>query len=136
MRHALMKSYLAEVIGTFALVFAGTGAIIINDVSGGAVTHVGIALTFGFVVMAMICALGEVSVAHLNPVVSIEFYLARQLPLRRLWPYVISQCISALAASVVLRLLFGAHPALGALMQSFVCDGAAWHGHVHRGLML
>lgn len=123
-----MKSYAAEIIGTFALVFAGTGAIIINDATGGAVTHVGIALTFGFVVMAMIYALGEVSGAHFNPAVSIGFWMAGRLPLRQLWPYVMSQCTGALAASVALRLLFGAHPTLGAtlpagaLMQSFVLE--------------
>src|SRR5215469_7850532 len=64
-----LKKCVAEVIGTFALVFAGTGAIIINDVSGGAVSHVGIALTFGLVVLAMIYAVGDISGAHLNPAV-------------------------------------------------------------------
>ncbi len=62
-----MNKYIAEIIGTFALVFAGTGAVVINDVAGGAVTHVGVALTFGLVVMAMIYAVGDVSGAHLNP---------------------------------------------------------------------
>jgi aquaporin Z len=123
-----MKQCLAELIGTFALVFAGTGAIVINDVTGGAVTHVGIALTFGLVVMAMIYSLGEVSGAHLNPAVSIGFCLARRLPLRQLWPYVLSQCVGALLASVVLRLLFEGHPTLGttvpagSLAQSFVLE--------------
>ena len=68
-----MKKYVAEAIGTFALVFAGTGAIVINDVSGGAVTHVGVALTFGLVVMAMIYAVGDLSGAHLNPAVTLGF---------------------------------------------------------------
>jgi aquaporin NIP len=62
-----IKKFIAEFVGTFALVFAGTGAIIINDVSGGSVTHVGIALTFGLVVLAMIYAVGEISGAHFNP---------------------------------------------------------------------
>jgi aquaporin NIP len=66
-----MKKFGAEFIGTFALVFAGTGAIVINDVSGGAVTHVGVALTFGLVVLAMIYAVGDISGAHLNPVVTL-----------------------------------------------------------------
>jgi aquaporin Z len=54
-----MRKLAAEVLGTFALVFAGSGAIVINDVSGGTVTHVGIALTFGLIVLAMIYALGD-----------------------------------------------------------------------------
>ena len=66
-----MKKFGAEFIGTFALVFAGTGAIVINDVSGGAVTHVGVALTFGLVVLAMIYAVGDISGAYLNPVVTL-----------------------------------------------------------------
>lgn len=113
-----MKPYLAELMGTFALVFAGTGAIVINDVTAGAVSHVGIALTFGLVVMAMIYALGEVSGAHFNPAVTIGFCMAGRLPVRQLVPYVMSQCVGALAASVVLRLLFGGHPTLGATLPS------------------
>lgn len=123
-----MKKYIAEIIGTFALLFAGTGAIIVNDVSGGAISHVGIALTFGLVVMAMIYALGEVSGAHLNPAVTIGFYLARRLPLREVLPYILSQCIGGLLASVALRLLFEGHRTLGATIpagspaQSFVLE--------------
>jgi aquaporin Z len=109
-----MKAYLAESIGTFALVFAGTGAIVINDVSGGAVTHVGVALTFGLVVMAMIYTLGDVSGAHLNPAVSLGFWAAGRMSLRRLGCYVLSQCVGALVASAALRLLFAGHATLGA----------------------
>jgi hypothetical protein len=65
-------------VSTFALVFAGTGAIVINDVSNGTVSHAGIALTFGLVVLAMIYALGDVSGAHLNPAVTLGFFVARR----------------------------------------------------------
>ena len=123
-----MNVYLSELIGTFALVFAGTGAIVINDVTGGVVSHVGVALTFGLVVMAMIYALGNVSGAHLNPAVTMGFWLAGRFPGRSVPPYIISQCAGALLASVILRLLFPGHATLGAtapagpLVQSFVLE--------------
>ena len=123
-----MRKLLAESIGTFALVFAGTGAITINDVSHGAVTHVGIALTFGLVVMAMIYALGDVSGAHLNPAVTIAFWIAGRFERNRVAPYVGSQLAGALAASICLRLLFWDHPTLGTTVpagpwvQSFVLE--------------
>ncbi|MEO8044516.1 MAG: MIP family channel protein [Spartobacteria bacterium] len=123
-----MKKYLAEFFGTFSLVFAGTGAIVIDGVSGGAVTHVGVALTFGLVVLAMIYALGDISGAHLNPAVTIGFYAARRFPARQLFPYVASQIVGALLASLLLRFLFpedetlgGTFPA-GAIGQSFVLE--------------
>ncbi len=123
-----VKPLLAEFLGTFALVFAGTGAIIINDLSGGAVTHVGVALTFGMIVAAMIYAVGDVSGAHLNPAVTVGFFLARRFPARRILPYIASQCAGALLASAVLYFLFPAHPTLGATlpagseMQSFILE--------------
>ena len=123
-----MKSYLAELIGTFALVFTGTGAVIINDISGGAVSHVGVALTFGLVVLAMIYTVGDVSGAHLNPAVSFGFWFARRFPSCKLLPYVAAQILGALLASASLRLLFPQHQTLGAtlpsgsLLQSFVLE--------------
>src|SRR5580658_1354309 len=102
-----MRRVAAEFLGTFALVFAGTGAIVINDVSGGTVSHVGIALTFGLVVMAMIYAVGDVSGAHLNPAVTLGFWFARQFPTRSIVPYLLSQLVGALAASGLLRVMFG-----------------------------
>ena len=77
-----MKKYFAESIGTFALVFCGTGAIIINQESSGVVTHPGIAFTFGLIVMVMIYALGPISGAHLNPAVTIAFTIAKRFPVR------------------------------------------------------
>jgi MIP family channel proteins len=108
-----MKKYGAEFIGTFALVFAGTGAIIINDVSDGAVTHVGVALTFGLIVLAMIYAIGDVSGAHLNPAVTLGFFAARRLRGKIVLPYILSQSLGAVAASVLLSALFPQHPNLG-----------------------
>jgi aquaporin Z len=118
----------AEFLGTFALVFTGTGAIVINDVSGKAITHVGIALTFGLIVLAMIYAVGDVSGAHLNPAVTIGFFAARRFDGRWVAPYIACQCAGAIVASFALRLLFPAHATLGATlpsgdaMQSFVLE--------------
>ncbi len=123
-----MKKIAAEFLGTFALVFAGTGAIIINDVSGGTITHVGIALTFGLVVLAMIYTLGDISGAHLNPAVTLGFCSARRFPARDVLPYILAQCAGALLASGILKLLFPAHQNLGAThpagsaMQAFVLE--------------
>jgi aquaporin Z len=118
----------AEFIGTFALVFAGTGAIVINETSGGAVTHVGISLTFGLIVLAMIYAVGDISGAHLNPAVSLGFFAARRFPLHKLVPYVFSQCAGAFAASGTLYFLFPQNTTLGVTQpagsaaQSFVLE--------------
>lgn len=111
-----MNRLFAEAIGTFALVFAGTGAIIINDVSGGAVTHVGVALTFGLVVMAMIYAVGDVSGAHLNPAVTMGFWFSRRFPARSISAYITAQLVGALLASLLLLVLFPDHKSLGATL--------------------
>lgn len=108
-----IRKYLGEFVGTFALVFAGTGAIVINEISGGAVTHVGVAITFGLIVLAMIYTVGDVSGAHLNPAVSLGFYAARRFAGSELVPYIASQCAGAFAASGMLRLLFPQNELLG-----------------------
>lgn len=123
-----MKKLSAECFGTFCLVFAGTGAIVINDVSGGSITHVGIALTFGLVVLAMIYAVGDISGAHLNPAVTIGFFAAHRFNGRLVLPYIVSQSLGALAASLLLRGLFPSHASLGATLpagsdaQSFILE--------------
>jgi aquaporin Z len=123
-----MRKLAAEAFGTFALVFAGTAAIVVNDVSRGVVTHVGVALTFGLVVLALVYALGDVSGAHLNPAVTVGFWVAGRFPARRALPYVASQLAGALLASLLVRLLFPDHPTLGLTRpsgpahQSFVLE--------------
>lgn len=123
-----MRTYLGEVFGTFILVFAGTGAAVINGVSGGAITHPGIALTFGLVVMAMIYAFGDISGAHLNPAVSIAFGISGRFPAKKIPGYIVSQLLGAFIASLFLRLLFdnvgnlGATLPKGSEMQSFALE--------------
>ncbi|HMH32236.1 MAG TPA: MIP family channel protein [Puia sp.] len=113
-----MKKYLAEFVGTFALVFCGTGAIVINEITHGAVTHVGIAVTFGLIVMAMIYTFGAKSGAHLNPAVTIAFAVNGKFPVRDVAPYIVSQVIGACAASIVLKILFPDSVLLGASIPS------------------
>jgi aquaporin Z len=123
-----IQAFVAEAFGTFSLVFAGTGAIVVNDATAGGVTHVGVALTFGLIVMAMIYAVGDVSGAHLNPAVSLGFVLAGRLRLRSLGWYVLSQMIGAFSASAVVLCVLGHKSSLGATLpagsdiQSFVLE--------------
>lgn len=123
-----MKKLLGEFIGTFALIFAGTGAIVINNASNGAIGHAGIAITFGLIVLAMIYALGDVSGAHLNPAVSIAFATAGRFSWSELPGYIAAQLAGAFAASGTLRFLFPTDAKLGATlpaglpMQSFVLE--------------
>jgi aquaporin NIP len=109
-----MRKLAAEAFGTFGLVFAGTGAIVVNDTHGGVVTHVGVALTFGLIVLAMIYALGDVSGCHLNPAVTLGFCAARRFEWQRVVPYIFAQCAGAIIASLVLRAMFPLHTNLGA----------------------
>jgi len=127
-KNMFMKKYVAEILGTFALVFCGTGAIIINQQTNGAITHVGVAITFGLIVMVMIYALGNISGAHLNPAVTIAFTLAKKFEVKQVAPYIISQLIGAFLASLVLKYLFPTNEFLGATiptgtaLQSFVLE--------------
>ncbi|PQB04530.1 MIP/aquaporin family protein [Aureitalea marina] len=110
------KAYTAELIGTFGLVFCGTGAMVIDEFTGGTVTHVGIALTFGFIVMGMIYAFGDISGAHINPAVTIAFAYAKKFPWKEVLPYSVAQCTGALLASGLLFWLFPDSSTLGATL--------------------
>ncbi len=105
-------------LGTFMLVFAGTGAIVINDVTGGAITHVGIAFTFGLTVLSVIYAFGDHSGAHINPAVTTAFWIAGRFPGREVVPYAVAQCMGAVLASLTLRLMFAGHATLGATLPA------------------
>ena len=125
------KQCLAEAIGTFFLVFAGTGSIIINTLTGGAVSQVGIGLTFGAIVMIMITTLGPVSGAHINPAVTLALAFLRLFPAHRVAGYIASQLTGAVLASVVLLVLFGNVANLGASLPS----GPVWQSLVLEFLL-
>jgi len=123
-----MKKYLAEFIGTFALVFCGTGAVTINEITNGAVTNIGIAISFGLIVMAMIYSIGDISGAHMNPAVTIGFAINKSFKWKEVIPYIISQAAGAFAASYLLKFLFPASVFLGSTLplgessQSFILE--------------
>jgi aquaporin NIP len=118
----LLPALIAEGIGTFGLVFAGCGAIMIDVVSHGQVTHVGVGLVFGLIIAAMIYATGHLSGAHFNPAVTLGFALARHFPWPRVLGYWGAQLVGAILAAGLLRLLLGNMAHLGTTLPS----GNAW----------
>lgn len=115
---ALSSRLCAEAFGTFCLVFAGTGAVLVNEVTGGGVTHVGVALTFGLVVMTLVYALGRVSGCHVNPAVTLGLCVAGRCQRTLVLPYIGSQCVGAFLASGTLRMLFPESKTLGATIPA------------------
>ena len=123
-----MKKYIAELIGTFALVFCGTGAIIVNQQSNGSLGLIGIALTFGIIISAMIYVFGNISGAHINPSVTIALVIGKVMAKKDALFYIVAQTIGAILASVLLKFLFFENKTLGAtipaggLLQSFIIE--------------
>ena len=128
MNRDFIRKCIAECIGTYILVFCGTGAVIINQQTNGTVTHAGIAITFGLVVMSLIYALGDISGAHMNPAVTIAFTIAKRFAPANVLPYIFSQVTGAILASLTLKILFPTNEFLGATipagtdLQSFVLE--------------
>lgn len=122
------RALIAEFIGTFALVFAGTGAVVIDAETGGGVSHVGVGLTFGLIIMVMIYAVGHISGAHFNPAVTLAFAVGRHFPASKVPLYWAAQLSGAVLASLLLRVMFGDIAHLGATLpagsagQSFVLE--------------
>lgn len=102
----MSRKLFSEFLGTFGLVFAGCGAIVVNQVSGGAIGHFGICAIFGLIVLSMVYALGDVSGAHINPAVTIAFFISKRFPLKEVGPYIFAQCLGSVAASALLFVLF------------------------------
>jgi MIP family channel proteins len=130
---SLWAAALAEGIGTFGLVFAGCGAIMIDTLSHGQITHVGVGLVFGLIITVMIYAFGHISGAHFNPAVTLAFVLARHFPLRRLWIYWCAQFVGAILAALCLRWLLGDVAHLGATLPEGV--GGAWQSFALEALL-
>ena len=122
----MTRRLFAELFGTFVLVYAGTGAIVFDSVNPGKIGHLGIALSFGLVVLSMAYAVGSVSGAHLNPAVTVGLWLARRIPAGQVLPFIVMQCTGAFAASALLFAMFPTHPTLGATLP----HGPAWHSFV------
>jgi MIP family channel proteins len=123
------RRYGAEALGTFCLVFFGTGAMVVNQLNGGALGVVGIGLVFGLTVLTMVYTVGPISGAHLNPAVTLGFYFAGRHARRDLLPYIVSQLAGAVVASFLLKELFGNTPAMlgitlpaGSYFQSLVIE--------------
>lgn len=123
-----MKKYTAEFIGTFALVFCGTGAIIVNEQSSGSLGLVGIAFACGIIVTAMIYVFGTISGTHINPAVTIALLIGKLTSKKEAFFYIISQLAGAFLASILLKIMFptnlslGATLPAGALAQSFILE--------------
>ncbi len=123
-----MRRYFAETIGTFILIFAGTGSVIVNHQTNGVLGLLGIAVTWGMVVSAMIYTFGNTSGAHLNPAVTLSFWMVKLFKGKDVIPYLVCQLIGAFAASLALKFLFPDETSLGETkpagtpMQSFVLE--------------
>jgi MIP family channel proteins len=119
---------IAEFVATFCLVFAGCGAVVVDTVSHGQITHVGVSIVFGLIIATMIYATGHISGAHINPAVTLAFAFTRHFPVRRVPLYWLAQVLGATAAALLLRGMFGNVSHLGATLpagsdgQSFLME--------------
>jgi len=117
MKYAIWRRAGAELVGTYALVTAGCGAIMVNA-TAGELTHVGVALTFGLIITVMVAAVGHISGAHFNPAVTLAFALTRHFPIREVLAYVGAQLLGAVAGALTLQTLFGSVANLGATLPA------------------
>ena len=115
-RTKLLSEVLAEGIGTFILVFTGTGAIMVNTITGGEISHLGICFVFGAVVTAIIYTIGHISGAHINPAVTLAFWVGKVFPSKKVLPYILSQLVGAIIASLLLRVILGNVSNMGATL--------------------
>jgi glycerol uptake facilitator-like aquaporin len=136
-RPSLARRCFAEALATFALVFAGCGAIVLDSERGASLGVTGIAAAFGLVIMAMIYATGHLSGAHINPAVSAAFSVTRHFPPREAAAYVPSQLVGAVAGALLLRVLWDGTPAdLGATVPSVGVGSGLVYETVMTGLLM
>ena len=128
---ANMRRFVAECLGTFMLVFCGTGAVVVNEVVPNSLGNQGIAVVFGLVVFAVIMLFASVSGAHINPAVSLAFYLGKQLSFKRTMAYTVGQLLGAALASVMLWFLFPENTHYG-LTQP---NGTIWQSLVFETIL-
>lgn len=126
-----IKKYLAELIGTFGLVFCGTGAIIVNQEYSSALGHAGVAIAWGLAVTVMIYCFGSISGAHLNPAVTLSLWMDKIFPLKDVIPYISGQLLGAITASALLKFLFPYNETLGSTLPS----GSVWQSFIFEFLM-
>ena len=120
MEKYISKKLIAELIGTFAMVFCGCGAMTVNEITGGSITHVGVAITWGLIVMAMIYAFGEISGAHFNPAVTVGFAFANKFEWKNVPKYILFQILGAFLAIAILWVLFPESQSFG---HTYPADG-------------
>ncbi|WP_430409163.1 MIP/aquaporin family protein [Kordia sp.] len=125
-----MKNYIAEFLGTFAMVFCGTAAMVVNDITG-VITHPGVAITWGLIVMGMIYAFAEISGAHFNPAVTIAFSYAKKFPWKEVPKYILAQCLGAICASLLVFMFWPESETLGATIPTIV----AWKAFILEFLL-
>jgi aquaporin NIP len=127
----IIKKSLAEFVATFFMVLCGTGSIVINQEYNGAISHLGIAISFGLAVSIMIYTFGKISGAHMNPAVSFALVIGGHFPLKHFTPYLISQTLGAIAASLTLHLLFPNNQLLGGTFPA----GSSWQSFIFEFLL-
>ncbi|MBC8754019.1 MIP family channel protein [Kordia sp. YSTF-M3] len=125
-----MKNYIAEFLGTFTMVFCGTAAMVVNDITG-VITHPGVAITWGLVVMGMIYAFAEISGAHFNPAVTIAFSYAKKFPWKEVPKYILAQCLGAICASLLVYMFWPESETLGATIPTII----AWKAFILEFLL-
>lgn len=113
-----MRNYISEFLGTYAIVFFGTGAVVVNQQTNDILGHLGVCVVWGLVVMVMIYALGNISGAHFNPAVTLGFWVAKRFPIAEVVPYSVSQFAGAAAASATISILFPTNELLGATLPT------------------
>ncbi|MFD1616333.1 MIP/aquaporin family protein [Gelatiniphilus marinus] len=128
MKNKDLKNYIAEFIGTFALVFCGTGAVIVDQQTNGSLGLLGVSLSFGIIITAMVYVFGNISGAHINPAITIGLAFGNLISKKTLLFYVAFQVLGAITASILLKLIFneslflGATIPSGTIIQSFIIE--------------